>query len=136
MVPFESPTMEAENGVFISSCQFIGDQANGGSGSVGGYGAGGAIKLGSVSGPDSTSTMTLDSDTFNNNSATGGNGTQQGGDGDGGAVDLMADNQSPNNPASAPAQPRSWTQLRSPGSRPRTVRAGTTVHKGAPGRRR
>jgi hypothetical protein len=93
------------NGVFIGSCQFSGNQANGGSGSFGGYGAGGAIKLGSESGPDSTSTMTLDSDTYINNSATGGNGMQQGGAGDGGAVDLLADtnNPSPSTPASAPS---------------------------------
>ncbi len=91
----------SSDGVFIAASNFIGNQANGGSGSVGGYGAGGAIKLGSESGPDSTSTMTLDSDTLNNNSATGGNGTQQGGDGDGGAVDLMADEPS-GTPAPAP----------------------------------
>ena len=88
----------SSDGVVISACNFIGNQANGGSGSVGGYGAGGAIKLGSLSGLDSTIAMTLDSDIYTNNGATGGNGTRQGGDGDGGAVDLLADS-----PTGAPA---------------------------------
>ena len=76
---------ESSGGVLISACQFSGDNATGGSGLFGGYGSGGAIKLGSVSGADITTAMTLDSDTFVNNSATGGNGTRpgQGGAGDG-----------------------------------------------------
>ncbi len=95
-VRVEDDLSSTGDGVFISSCQFTSNQAIGGSGSVAGDGAGGAIKLGSEIGPDTTIAMTLDGEKYIRNRALGGKGTIQGGDGQGGAVDLLANNPAPN----------------------------------------
>ena len=87
------------NGVSISQSTFAGNQSVGGSGSRGGDGR--RIKLGSESGTDNTILMTLDGNTYTGNQAIGGNGKLQGGDGQGGAVDLLANQGSINGPAMA-----------------------------------